>query len=132
MRQDIIISPELMQRIRREARREGKRVNQYIMDALRHYTDYPRIGRTMYWYNPKSGRAEPRYIGLLCTDSMMIISRLDGLPHTARSCTPQRRRRSRRTRRKKQKKPKRPPITGARGGQMKKAKSDGLGMRMGS
>lgn len=68
MRRDITISAELMRRVRKEARREGKRVNQYIMDAVRHYMDCPRIGRTMYWYNPKSGRAEPRYIGVLYED----------------------------------------------------------------
>ena len=68
MRRDIAISAELMRRVRKEARREGKRVNQYIMDAVRHYTDDPRIGRTMYYYNPKIGRAEDLYIGAMYTD----------------------------------------------------------------
>lgn len=68
MKRDMIIPPELMRRIRREARREGKQVNQYIMDALRHYTDYPRIGRTMYYYNPKTGRAEDLYVRVLYAD----------------------------------------------------------------
>ena len=68
MRKEIIIPPELMRRARREARREGKQVNQYIMDALRHYTDYPRIGRTMYYYNSKTGRAEDLYVRVLYAD----------------------------------------------------------------
>ena len=64
----IKIPHDLMQRVRREARREGKRVDQYILDALRHYTDDPRIGRTMYYYNSKTGRAEDLYIGVLYMD----------------------------------------------------------------
>lgn len=68
MRRDIAISAELMRRVRKEARREGKRVNQYIMDAVRHYTDDPRIGRTMYYYNPKTGRAEDLYVRVLYAD----------------------------------------------------------------
>ena len=68
MIKQIKIPPDLMQRIRKEARREGKRVDQYMMDALRHYTDYPRIGRTMYYYNSKTGRAEDLYIGVLYMD----------------------------------------------------------------
>lgn len=68
MRRDIAISAELMRRVRKEARREGKQVNQYIMDALRHYTDDPRIGRTMYYYNPETGRAEDLYVRVLYAD----------------------------------------------------------------
>ena len=68
MRKEIIIPPELMRRARREARREGKRVNQYIMDAVRHYTDDPRIGRTMYYYNSETGRAEDLYVRVLYAD----------------------------------------------------------------
>lgn len=68
MIKQIKVPPDLMQRIRREARREGKRVDQYMLDALRHYTDFPRIGRTMYYYNPKTGRAEDLYIGAMYTD----------------------------------------------------------------
>lgn len=68
MRRDIAISAELMRRVRKEARREGKRVNQYIMDALRHYTDDPRIGRTMYYYNSETGRAEDLYVRVLYAD----------------------------------------------------------------
>ena len=64
----IKIPHDLMQRVRREARREGKRVDQYIMDALRHYTDDPRIGRTMYYYNSKTGRAEDLYVRVLYAD----------------------------------------------------------------
>lgn len=68
MRNEIIIPPELMRRVRKEARREGKRVNQYIMDAVRHYTDDPRIGRTMYYYNSETGRAEDLYVRVLYAD----------------------------------------------------------------
>lgn len=68
MRKEIIIPPELMRRVRKEARREGKRVNQYIMDAVRHYTDDPRIGRTMYYYNSETGRAEDLYVRVLYAD----------------------------------------------------------------
>lgn len=68
MIKQIKVPPDLMRRIRREARREGKRVDQYMLDALRHYTDFPRIGRTMYYYNPKTGRAEELYIRVLYAD----------------------------------------------------------------
>ena len=68
MRRDIAISAELMRRVRKEARREGKRVNQYIMDAVRHYTDDPRIGRTMYYYNSETGRAADLYVRVLYAD----------------------------------------------------------------
>lgn len=68
MIKQIKVPPDLMQRIRREARREGKRVDQYMLDALRHYTDFPRIGRTMYYYDPKTGHAEDLYIGAMYTD----------------------------------------------------------------
>ena len=68
MIKQIKIPPDLMQRIRKEARREGKRVDQYMMDALRHYTDYPRIGRTMYYYNSETGRAEDLYVRVLYAD----------------------------------------------------------------
>ena len=64
----IKIPHDLMQRVRREAIREGKRVDQYIMDALRHYTDDPRIGRTMYYYNSETGRAEDLYVRVLYAD----------------------------------------------------------------
>lgn len=39
-----------------------------MLDALRHYTDFPRIGRTMYYYNPKTGRAEDLYVRVLYAD----------------------------------------------------------------
>lgn len=68
MIKQIKIPPDLMQRIRKEARREGKRVDQYIMDAMRHYTDDPRIGRTMYYYNSETGRAEDIYVRVLYAD----------------------------------------------------------------
>lgn len=68
MIKQIKIPPDLMQRIRKEARHEGKRVDQYIMDALRHYTDFPRIGRTMYYYNSETGRAEDLYVRVLYAD----------------------------------------------------------------